>query len=292
MSRGRHSNSLAPSIAALATREGLNATRSPDVVLWRMTVGHPPTPTLYGASLIVVGAGEKRATFANQTFTYDSDHLLIVTAPLPMLCQTIASPLRPVLTMVVSIDLPSLRHLVALAPPAPARTTAEPRPTVARLRLTKELEATSARLLRHLGDRHRATALAPDAIRELLYLVLESPQGGLLRAAAEGTSRQLRHVLRHLNENFAKRMAVDDMARLARMSLPTFHQRFREATGATPLQYMKTLRLTRARQMLREGDFVKTVARAIGYESESQFSREYRRFFGAPPSHAACHSPR
>jgi transcriptional regulator GlxA family with amidase domain len=91
-------------------------------------------------------------------------------------------------------------------------------------------------------------------------------------------------VLREINDNFTQRMPVERLARLAGMSVPTFHASFKAATSHTPLQYMKALRLTRARQMLSEGAFVKTVARDVGYESESQFSREYRRFFGITPS--------
>jgi AraC-like DNA-binding protein len=87
-------------------------------------------------------------------------------------------------------------------------------------------------------------------------------------------------------------MSIEELARMANTSVPTFHARFKATTGKSPLQYIKALRLTRARQMLTEGGLVKAVAHKVGYESESQFSREYRRFFGAPPSASSTLSPR
>lgn len=286
----RSSNSLAAGIAALARGEGCSRTRYPGVVVWRMTVAEPPTPTLYAASLIFVGAGAKEATLGDQSFLYNADHLLVVTSPLPMLCRTIASISEPVLTVVVEIELVLLRELL-LEVTLPVAATRASR-TVFRAPLSLELEDAAARLLGHLGDDLRTRALARQTIRELLFLLLETPQGEALRAVAEGASSQFAHVLRHMNARFAEHMAIRDLAQMANASVPTFHHRFKEMTGTSPLQYIKSLRLTRARQMLSEGGLVKTVAHGVGYESESQFSREYRRFFGAPPSAASLVSPR
>jgi transcriptional regulator GlxA family with amidase domain len=204
----------------------------------------------------------------------------------------LASVARPVLTLVVPIDFSMLRELLVELPPrraaraVPSRT-APPR-TAFCLPLSEELEDAGARLLRHLASDRRAAVLARQTIREMLFLVLETPQGHWLRCTAEGRSGRLSHVLREINDNFTQRMPVERLARLAGMSVPTFHANFKAATNNTPLQYMKALRLTRARQMLSEGTIVKTVARDVGYESESQFSREYRRFFGATPSSSSA----
>lgn len=256
-----------------------------------MTDAHPPTPTLYSASLILVGSGEKQATLREQTFAYDADHLLVVTSPLPMLCRTIASPTNPVLTMVVEIDVALLREVILEVPASSPPRSAAPTRTVFRVALSPELEDAGARLLFHLGDDRRTKVLARQTIREMLFLVLETSEGDSLRAVAEGAVSHVSHVLRHMNANFASRMKVEDLARLARTSVPTFHQHFKAMTGTSPLKYMKTLRLTRARQRLGEGAMVKAVAHEVGYESESQFSREYRRLFGAPPSSASYLSP-
>jgi len=283
--KSRTANSLAPAIGRLAQAEGCSRTRHPSVVVWRMTVAEPPTPTLYAASLIIVGSGKKQATLGDDTFGYDADHLLVVTSPLPMLCRTIASVELPVLTLVVEIDVGLLRELLLeVGLPRQQPHTAAPVRTVFRTSLSREIEDAAARLLAHLEDEVRTSALARQTIRELLFFALQTPHGNSLRAIAEGPSSQFAHVLRHINAKYPERMSIDALARMANTSIPTFHQRFKATTGSTPLQYIKALRLTRARQMLAAGGLVKTVARSVGYESESQFSREYRRFFGTPPS--------
>jgi len=291
--KSRTTNSLAPGIARLAQAEGCSRTRHPGVVLWRMTASEPPTPTLYAASLIIVGSGRKQATLGDDTFAYDANHLLVVTSPLPMLCRTIASPELPVLTMVVEIDVAVLRELLLEIGVATTRARgAIAARTVFRTPLSREIEDAGARLLAHLDDDVRTRALARQTIRELLFLVLQTPHGSSLRAIAEGPSGQFAHVLRHINGRFAQRMSIEELARMANTSVPTFHARFKATTGKSPLQYIKALRLTRARQMLTEGGLVKAVAHKVGYESESQFSREYRRFFGAAPSASSTLSPR
>ncbi|MFT3771265.1 MAG: AraC family transcriptional regulator [Minicystis sp.] len=284
-------NSLAAGIEALARGEGASRTRHPGAVVYRLTAAEPPTPTLYPSSVILLGAGEKQATLGGKTYAYDPAHYLVVTPTLPMLCATLASPEAPVLSLQIEIDLAILRELVLDLPPAPSPPPREVR-SVFRAPLFRELEDAGARLLACLGDDRRARALARQTVREVLFLVLEGPCGDSLRALAEGPHSQLAHVLRHMSASFTERTSIAELARMAGMSVPTFHQHFKAMTKSSPLQYMKAVRLTHARQRLRGGDRVKTVARAVGYESESQFSREYRRFFGAPPSVDAGLAPR
>ncbi len=292
MSKARSENSLASGIAALAEREGCNASRYPGVVVWRMSSSHPPTPTLYAASLILVGSGQKQATFGDQSFVYDPDHMLVVTAPLPMLCRTIASVEKPVLTVVVEIEIALLRELMFELNVAAGTQPEAHAPTVFRTPLTRELEEAGGRLLTHLTDERRTRALVRPTIREMLFLLLETRHADSLRAITEGPSSRFGVVLRHINANFAERTTIAELAEMAGASVPTFHQRFKAMTGNSPLQSMKSLRLARARQMLSEGGMVKSVALRVGYESESQFSREYRRFFGQPPSTTSHMSPR
>lgn len=135
-----------------------------------------------------------------------------------------------------------------------------------------------------LGDPRRTRALARQTVRELLFHVLDGPFGDTLRSVAHGPMGRLDHVLRHMNQSYRERLPVEELARLAHMSVPTFHTHFKAVTATSPLQYLKAIRLTRARQLLQAGDAVKSVAHLVGYESESQFSREYRRYFGSAPS--------
>jgi AraC-like DNA-binding protein len=284
MTRSR--NSLAAGIALLAPREGGNETRYPGVSLYRFTVPEPPTRYVYPSSLVLVGAGRKQVSLGNKTLPYDAGHYLVVTSPMPILCRTIASADEPVLSMVVEIELALLREMVLEFERSPRAAVGRSTHTVFSAPLPRDLEDAAARLLACLADERRTRALARQTIREMLFLVLDGPQGDSLRALAEGPASQLADVVREMNARFAERRAIGDLAQMARMSVPTFHQHFKAMTGTSPLQYMKAVRLIRARQMLLGGGMVKTVAHDVGYESETQFSREYRRFFGSPPSHS------
>ena len=277
-------NSLAAGIAALARQEGPNSTYYPGAVVYRVSAPEVPTPTFYGACLILVGAGEKRGTLRDQTFVYNPRHYIAVTSPLPMLCRTIASPAKPLLSLAIEIDLASLRELLLEMAEPPVPVSSRSFQSVFHAPLPRDLEDAGARLLACLMDERRTRALARQIVREMLYLVLEGPYGDSLRALAEGPVGQLAHVLRFMTTRYADRLSVGALAGMAHMSIPTFHQHFKAVTATSPLQYMKSLRLTRARQMLQAGSKVKSVAHDVGYESESQFSREYRRFFGFPPS--------
>ena len=277
-------NSLAAGIAALARQEGPNSTHYPGAVVYRVSAPEVPTPTFYGACLILVGAGEKRGTLRDQTFVYNPRHYIAVTSPLPMLCRTIASPAKPLLSLAIEIDLALLRELLLEMAEPPVPVSSRSFQSVFHAPLPQDLEDAGARLLACLPDERRTRALARQIVREMLYLVLEGPYGDSLRALAEGPVGQLAHVLRFMTTRYADRLSVGALAGMAHMSIPTFHQHFKAVTATSPLQYMKSLRLTRARQMLQAGSKVKSVAHDVGYESESQFSREYRRFFGFPPS--------
>lgn len=286
------SNSLAAGMAVLAQQEGGNDTRHPGVAIYRFTVPEPPTRYVYPSSLVLVGSGRKQVSLGNQTLPYDAGHYLVVTSPMPILCRTIASVDEPVLSMVVEIELALLRQLILELGPQPSPRLPRTAHTVFSAPLSRELEDAAGRLIACLTDERRTRALARHTIREMLFHVLEGPHGDSLRALAEGPARHLAHVLRQMNARFAERMAVDDLAKMAHMSVPTFHQHFKATTGSSPLQYLKAVRLIRARQMLFGGGLVKSVARDVGYESESQFSREYRRFFGSPPSAHSHLAPR
>lgn len=291
MARPRKPNSLAAPIAALAAREGANQTRCPGALVWRLLQSEQPTSTLYPASVIFVGSGEKRGLLGDEVIVYDPQHYLVVLSPMPMICETIASPAAPVLTFAVEIDLALLRELLADLEPHAYVETRKAMRGAFRAPLTAELEATVARFLACLGHDRSARALARPILREVLFHVLEGPHGDALRslASAHGPTSQLSRVMRHIAEHYAERLPTEALARLAHMSVPTFHQHFKAMTSTSPLQYVKGIRLTRARQLLLAGSSAKQAARDVGYDSESQFSREFLRCFGVRPSE--LHAP-
>jgi len=277
-------NSLADGIAALAKEEGHNATCFEGAVVYRVTKHEPAVPTLYPASIILVGAGEKRATLGTESIAYNARHYLVVSSPLPMLCRTLASPENPLLSLVVHLDPELLRELLAEIGDPPEPVPAREQRSSFGAPLTPALEDAGCRLLVCLRDERKARALARQTVREIIFHVLDGPNGSALHGLAHGPRSQLNRVMRYVNERYAERMSVEELARMAHMSVPTFHQHFKAMTSKSPLQYIKAIRLTRARQLLQSGASVKSAGHDVGYESESQFSREFTRFYGAAPS--------
>jgi AraC-like DNA-binding protein len=269
----------------LATHEGPNATRHPGVTVYRISTPQPPIPTLYEASIIIVGQGVKRGHLGGDVFTYDAGHYLVMTSPMPMLCEIAVKTGEPVLTVAVEIDTAMLTEMVsAMADAVPVPVA--PSRGVFATKLTAEVEDAAARLLDYLADPHASRLLASHTIREILFHVLQGPKADALWAVAFGHHRggQIGRVIHYMNEHFAESLDVTALARMAHMSVATFHAHFKAVTSTSPLQYLKTVRLTRARLlMLQSGLTANEAAMNVGYQSESQFSREFRRFFGAPP---------
>lgn len=274
-------NALAAPIVQLARGQGLTASRYPGIAFYHLTSHDPPSPTVHAASVTLVGAGEKRGYLDGRTYVYDPLHYIVVASPLPMVCETLASPKKPAIAVTIDLDLELIRELVDAdvdrAPPTPAQ------PIVVRAPIRAPILEAGLRLLDHLADERRTRILARQTVRELLFHVLDGPNGDALRALGHGSTNALSRVLRIMATRYAEPVPIAEFAALAHMSLATFHHHFRRVTKTTPLQYVKALRLTRARQLLEGGMAAKSAARAVGYESESQFSREFSRFFGASP---------
>ncbi|MGC4031186.1 MAG: AraC family transcriptional regulator [Tepidisphaeraceae bacterium] len=280
----KHQNALARSIGALAPVEGANVTRLSGVTLYRVTEPQPPSPTLYNASIVLVGQGVKRAHLGTEIYEYSPSNFLVMTSPMPLLCEIVASPKVPVLTMTVEID-PSLLSELIIETGESAATGPSPR-GVYSAAVTPAVIDTGVRLLNCLANDESSRVLGRQTVRELIYHVLSGPQGHLLRALspAGGRTAQLGRVIRHMNANFDKPMSVEDLAKMAHLSVPVFHQHFKAVTATSPLQYIKAVRLTKARLlMMQDGLSAKEACRQVGYESDSQFSREFRRYFGTSP---------
>jgi AraC-like DNA-binding protein len=280
------SNALAGPIGQLAVAEGANRTRHPGVTVYRATVPQPPVPTLYEASVIIVGQGLKRGYLEAEAFDYDAGRYLVLTSPMPMLCEILTSAGLPVLTAVIEIDLALLGELLLDLTQAPPPAGSRLARGVYSTPLTTEVEDAATRLLRCLTSEQGTRVLARQTIREVLYHVLQGPRGDALweLSLSNRPAGQLIRVIRHMNENFAKPLGVQQLAEMAQMSVPTFHHHFRAVTSTTPLQYLKAVRLTKARTLMTQtGEGVASAAHTVGYESASQFSREFRRFFGSPP---------
>jgi len=275
-------------LGLLATRDGYTETSVDGVRLMRASLPLPRRPVLYEPGIVIVGQGRKRGYLGDRVYTYDAHNYLVLSVPLPFECETEASPREPLLALCVQVDLGMLAELLLMMdagrqpapPPAPpASIYATP--------LDDHLSEASVRLLEAVRQPTEARILGPQIVREIIYRVLCGPQGGALRAAAAMHSRfaQVNRALERIHAEYARELSVDELADTAGMSQSAFHQNFKAVTSSSPLQYLKTIRLHKARMlMVHEGLRAGEAAGRVGYQSPSQFSREFKRLFGASPA--------
>jgi AraC-like DNA-binding protein len=277
---------LADRVARNTPADGLNGTHVPGLALIRATAPSQPLPSVYHPSLCVVVQGRKRALLGEEVFVYDPLHYLVVSMTLPITGQIIdATPQQPYLCLRVDIDPRLVTELLAQLPPSTPPREPAARPLFLARTSASLLDAV-LRLARLLDTPEEAGVLAPLALREIHYRVLTGELGERLRLLCEvdGPSQRIARAIELLKQRYAETLRVDELAAAAHMSPSALHQRFKAVTTMSPLQFQKQLRLQEARRlMLVDGMEAAAAGHRVGYESPSQFSREYRRLFGAPP---------
>lgn len=277
-------------LQALATEEGYTLTALPGVRLLRSNRPLARTPVLYDPGIVIVCQGVKRGYLGGQVYQYDAQHYLAVSVPVPFTMETEATAAQPLLAIYLHLDL-SLAAALMLeldghAPPAPVAAQ-----SMMASPMQPAMQTTVLRLLDALADPLEAAMLGPALVRELYFRVLTGAQGGAMREALamRGRFGRIGSVLRHIHAAYATALDVDALAAQAEMSVPSFHAHFRDITGTTPMQYVKSTRLHQARLlMLRQGMTAEAAALAVGYASPSQFNREFKRLFGLPPAAEAA----
>jgi len=277
---------LARKVALFIGSEENRATDIPELTLYRRTAPTAPASVTYEPSIALVVQGRKRVELGRTTFFYDESQFLLTSVDLPVVSQVVeASERSPYLCLRLKLEIPMVRELLSreeiqvTAAPAdnPAMTTAE---------TTAELLSAFCRLVDLLYTPQDIPFLSSLVQREIIYRVLRGPEGARLRAiATQGDqSQRTAKAIAWVRTNYAKPLRVEDLAEIAGMGVSTLHHHFRTLTAMSPLQYQKQLRLHAARgRMLVDGLDAASAAFDVGYESASQFNREYSRFFGQPP---------
>jgi AraC-like DNA-binding protein len=275
---------LAEAIERRTGADGAYDTAVSALKLSRFSAPTELTSLVYEPCLCVVASGAKDVLLAGETYRLDPAQSLLVSVELPVAARVAeASARSPYLAARISLDTAVVGEFLVEGVGAP------PGPTERGLGVTpvgKELLDAVYRLVALLDSRQEVAALAPLVLREITYRVLAGPQGARLRqiASAGAPAQRIAKAVRWLKDNFSEPVSVESLARRAGLSLSAFHLHFKGVTAMSPLQYQKRLRLQEARRlMLGEGLDAAEAAFRVGYESPSQFSREYRREFGAPP---------
>jgi AraC-like DNA-binding protein len=278
------------SLKALALRHakpGLTDTAVPGLNISMMRQRSMPVIGIYQPRFCLVLQGAKEVTIGERRMRYDPNNYFIASLEVPATgCVIEATPTAPYVGLSLALDADMLAQLIA---EAPSREDGETR-SFAVSPVTSDLLEPCLRLLRLLDTPADIAVLAPMLQREIFYRLLQGPQGLALRQIARGDSRlgQVRRAIAWIRDHFDQPMRVDALAQIAGMSAASFHRHFKAATAMSPLQYQKSIRLQQARRMLATKQDASRVGYAVGYESASQFSREYARQFGLPPARDAA----
>lgn len=278
---------LARKIASfVGSAEKLITTNIPGLMLSRRTAPTAPASVAFEPSLAVVAQGRKRIDLGRTTFIFDQSRFLLTSLDLPVISQVIeARKELPYLGFLLKLEMPAVRELLSReeiqAPEAPPDG-----PAMATGETTAELLDACCRLVDLLNAPQDIPFLSGLIQREIIYRILRGPEGAHLRAIATlgEQSHRTAKAIAWVRANYAKPLRVEDLAKIAGMGVSTLHHHFRTLTAMSPLQYQKQLRLHAARErMLIDSLDAASAAFEVGYESATQFNREYSRFFGQPP---------
>lgn len=261
----------------------------PDLGLKLFRLNHPTEPVGYvqNASLCLIAQGKKQVILENESYVYDPKHFLITAIDLPILANIInASPEQPYLGLTLSLDLSILTQIL-LEHPFIQQIESTEKIGIAIGQTNASLLDATSRLIHLLDSPQDIAVLAPLVQKEIYYRLLLTSQGQRLRQfISQGTQgHRILKSIEWLRQNFTQPIQIQTLAESISMSISSFHQHFKDITTMSPLQYQKKLRLNEARRLIiTENMDISSAAINVGYESPSQFSREYHRYFGVAPS--------
>lgn len=277
---------MAAQFAQWASGTMNRTTDIPWLSLHSRTESSMPNTHIYEPNVAVIIQGRKHVKVGEELFVYDESRFLLTAVDLPVSsCIVEASPTQPYMAMLAKLDLGKVRQLIL--------DYELPAPKVAPLRgmatgpATSELFCAFWRLLDLLESPADIPVMSDLILKEIIYYLLKSEQGGRLwQTAMSGSqSNRIQKVINWLRRHYTEPLRVDDLAEMAAMSVSSMHHHFREITSMSPLQFQKQLRLQEARRLMLVDDLDAGMASLrVGYESASQFSREYSRLFGQPPA--------
>lgn len=282
---------LADKINYLKNNDKIISERLPGIRLLYGVEPGPRTPVMYQPGIIFLFSGHKIGYINEREFRYDANEYLLLTVPLPFECETWATPEIPLAGIRIDIDVLQLQELLMDIGEDERFQLPMAASGINSATLSDEILCAVERLLDVMERPLDARILGKQIIREILYHVLMGPRGGALLALV---SRQthfslISRVLKQIEMKYTENLNVEQLAAEANMSVSAFHHNFKAVTSTSPLQYLKSYRLHKARMMMiHDGMKASAAAMRVGYESASQFSREFKRYFGVTPGEDAA----
>lgn len=269
----------------LTPHEGYNLTALADVRFLRSNRPLMRTPVLYEPGIVIVVQGRKRGFLGNDVYLYDAQHYLMVSIPVPFTMETDASASEPMLAIYMRLDFTVAADLLLHLADRGQSASVPPRSMVSSP-MDDAMSHSVLRFLQIMASPLDAEILGQAMVREIYYRVLTGVQGQTLRSALtlQGQFGKVAKALRKLHAEYDSYLDVNALAKEAGMSLATFHSHFKTITETSPMQYLKSTRLHQARLLMLRNNLTASAASArVGYESVSQFSREFKRLFGLTP---------
>lgn len=269
----------------LTPQEGYNLTALPDVRFLRSNRPLQRTPVLYEPGIVIVVQGRKQGFLGNDVYLYDARHYLMVSVPVPFTMETDASAAEPMLAIYIRLDFTLAAELLLELDGRGVPVPVAPRSMMSSL-MDEQVGGSVLRFLQIMSSPLDAEMLGPSMLREIYYRVLTGEQGPVLRSALrmQGQFGKVAKAIRKIHAQYAESLDVSALAKEVGMSVPTFHSHFKAVTNTSPMQYLKSTRLHQARLLMLRGNLTASAAGVrVGYESISQFSREFKRLFGLTP---------
>ncbi len=268
----------------LAPMDGINPTRISQVRLFKASQYQPRQPLCYDQGVIIVGQGTKRVFLGEDVYEYNPDNYLVLSVPLPGECETQATRDKPLLSMILDLDMTLIKTIIKQMHSSPGQDNTTKGLFLART--THEIKDACRRLLQALESPVESQILGPKIIHELFFRILCGENGAALHDLAMKNTNlsPVDKALKLIHGNYSRTMDVDQLSSLVHMSPSAFHRAFKEVTASSPIQYLKKIRLDKARALIsNQGLRVNEAAAQVGYESPTQFSREFKRYFGTTP---------
>lgn len=274
-------------IERYAEGDGMRDTALPRVALARLSKPSEPMHGVHQPALCIIAQGRKQVILGDSIYFYDASQYLVASVDVPVVGQVVeATPEKPYLSFKLNLDPHLISELILESGLTDDVEREAPSTSLSLATVTPELLDAVMRMLRLLESPRDIAVLGPLAEREILYRLLHGPDAARLRQIAQVDSKLQRvtRAISWIKQHFTEPFSIELLASEARMSASALHHHFKQVTAMSPLQYQKQLRLQEARRLiLIQGSDAASAGHQVGYESPSQFSREYSRLFGAPP---------
>lgn len=273
----------------LIKNENFNKTPIKDVNIFKTSTFCPRGPLTYDFCLIIVLQGKKLGYLPNKNFEYDSKNYLVVPTTIPFECETIASKEEPFICIAININKDMMFDIISKLAKEEAKTCKVVQMGVFQDKVTPEFEDTIYRLLKVLQSNDESEILGDSILKELYYRIATGQNAHFLHKMFLNYKQEAKiaKALKNIHDNFNKPLDIPSLAKEEEMSVSSFHTHFKNITSYSPLQYIKKIRLNKAKDLIEFKNYqVNNTAYAVGYESASQFSRDFKSYFGYPPKEA------